>query len=135
MGRVPDPGELSREEIETELAAIKHYADSRDGIVRAAHAAGMNPHQIHKRSGIGRTTVYRISKSIAHPLNWGVATTARRRAETTGALYVSATLGTLSFEWPATSHSRPGKHTAGWIVLAFEHVDTPRPVRPRVHKF
>lgn len=60
MEPVPDPGELTREEIEAELATLKRYAERRDDIVRAAHAAGVNPHQIHKLSGIGRTTVYRI---------------------------------------------------------------------------
>lgn len=32
----------------------------RDHVVRAAHQAGMNIRQIHIKSGIGRSTIYRI---------------------------------------------------------------------------
>ena len=32
----------------------------RDQLIRDAHAAGMNIRQIHLRSGVGRSTIYRV---------------------------------------------------------------------------
>jgi transcriptional regulator of acetoin/glycerol metabolism len=35
-------------------------AAERDQLIRDAHAAGMNIRQIHLRSGVGRSTIYRV---------------------------------------------------------------------------
>jgi hypothetical protein len=39
---------------------LDRLTGDRDQLVRDAYAAGMNIRQIHLRSGVGRTTIYRI---------------------------------------------------------------------------
>lgn len=56
----PSQPQLTREELEAELAALGRYRERRDTLVKAAYAAGVNPHRIHVLTRLGRTTVYRI---------------------------------------------------------------------------
>lgn len=49
-----------REPAAEALAAYRRTAESRDGLVRAARAAGMNIRRIALESGISRATIYKI---------------------------------------------------------------------------
>ena len=55
---------MNAEEAETALAEWKRRIDrdasERDGLIRAAHEAGVNIRQIHLRSGVSRSTIYRV---------------------------------------------------------------------------
>ena len=51
---------MGPDEIRRELAAWKRNDDQRDGLVRAADAAGIPIREISQLSGLSRTTIYRI---------------------------------------------------------------------------
>lgn len=55
---------MTKAEAEAALADWKRRSEQidseRDRIVQAAHTAGLNIRQIHLKSGIGRSTIYRI---------------------------------------------------------------------------
>lgn len=56
--------DVNAAEAEAALAEWKRRTDrnasERDGLIRAAHEAGLNIRQIHLVSGVSRTTVYRV---------------------------------------------------------------------------
>lgn len=74
---MPESYEMAQQRQAAELALVAYRRECRDEVVRLAHAYGVPKRQIHRLSGISRTTIDRILSAPPDPLPEDVPTCVR----------------------------------------------------------